>query len=230
MSSKIWLVISVLAIFSCSTKSGSERDSAHQAQEFYASGDAIKGKDLFATCTACHGEQGQGNVQFHAPALVNNESWYLYRQLMNFRNGIRGGDSSTDTLGFQMAAMAKTLTDSNAVADVVAYIISLPSTTPVIAIKGDVKKGERNYQSVCGSCHGQAGKGNKLMNAPRLNGLDDWYLKEQISKFKASIRGSHPKDVYGSQMIPMVASLRDEQAIDDVVAYILSVNQPDSIQ
>jgi len=230
MSLKFWWVLSVLAIFSCSTKSGSERDSAHPAQEFYASGDAIKGKGLFTTCTACHGDKGQGSVQFHAPALVNNEPWYLYRQLMNFRNGIRGGDASMDTLGFQMAAMAKTLPDSNGVADVVAYIMSLPSTQTAAAIAGDIKKGERTYQSICGSCHGQAGKGNKLMNAPRLNGLEDWYLKGQISKFKNSIRGSHPKDLYGAQMIPMVSTLRDGQVINDVVAYILSANQLDSIQ
>lgn len=230
MSSKTWWVVVVLVIFSCSTKSGSETGSSSPAQEFYASGDAIKGKDLFTTCTACHGDQGQGSIQFHAPALVNNEPWYLYRQLMNFRNGIRGGDSSTDTLGFQMAAMAKTLPDSNAVANVVAYIMSLPSTQPLAAVEGDIRKGERSYQSVCGSCHGQAGKGNKLMNAPRLNGLEDWYLRVQISKFKNSVRGAHPQDVYGAQMKPMVDMLRDEQAIDDVVAYILSSNQTDSIQ
>lgn len=221
-------IVLVALLISCSTRNDKEV-SKTQDEEFYTTGNALTGKPLFTTCIACHGDKGQGNKQLHGPALVNNEPWYVYRQLMNFRNEIRGY-SPSDTLGFQMAAMAKVLPDSNAVADVVAYIMSLPSTTPAIAIKGDIKKGERNYQSVCGSCHGQAGKGNKLMNAPRLNGLDDWYLKEQISKFQESIRGSHPKDVYGSQMIPMVASLRDEQAIDDVVAYILSVNQPDSIQ
>ncbi len=60
------------------------------------------------------------------------------------------------------------------------------------------------------------------MHAPRLNGLEPWYLKSQITKFKTSLRGAHPDDVYGAPMVPMMALLKDEQAIDDVIAYIQS--------
>ncbi|HEY3429376.1 MAG TPA: cytochrome c [Cyclobacteriaceae bacterium] len=215
-----------MTFFSCSTKKESEKSGP--SVEFYSTGNAVKGKELFTTCATCHGNKGQGNIQFHAPALVNNESWYLFRQLTNFRNEIRGS-SPSDTLGMQMALIAKTLPDSNAVADVIAYIRSLPATPPPVALTGDIKKGERIYQSICGSCHGQGGKGNKMMNAPRLSGLHDWYLRSQILKFRSLVRGNHPKDTYGAQMIPMVATLRDGASIDDVVAYILSTNS-DSTQ
>lgn len=184
-------------------------------------GNAEEGKKLFTTCVACHGDAAQGNKQMHAPALANADNWYLYRQLMNFKKGIRG-NSEKDTLGIQMAGMANTLLDSIAVSNVVAYIKTLPAIELPVQIKGDIKKGERAYQSVCGSCHGQGAKGNEMMNAPRLNGVDDWYLKHQISKFKNSIRGSHPKDTYGQQMVPMAALLADEQAVNDVIAYIRS--------
>ena len=220
-------MVLVVVLLSCSSKDGDKKVKTGARIEFYTTGSAIEGKPFFATCATCHGDQAQGNKQLHAPALANQESWYLYRQLMNFQRGIRGG-SPHDTLGVQMASMAKTLPDSNAVADVIAYIRSLPSTQPDILLTGDVTKGERSYQSICGSCHGPGGKGNKLMNAPRLNGLEDWYLKAQIMKFKNSIRGTHPEDVFGSQMIPMVSMLRDEQAMDDVIAYILSTNQSDT--
>ena len=60
------------------------------------------------------------------------------------------------------------------------------------------------------------------MHAPRLNGLEPWYLKSQITKFKTSLRGAHPEDTYGAPMVPMMALLKDEQAIDDVIAYIQS--------
>src|SRR6185369_13434557 len=55
------------------------------------------------SCKTCHGESAEGNRKFRAPALANTNDWYLYRQLMNYRNGIRGYDNH-DTLAFQMAA------------------------------------------------------------------------------------------------------------------------------
>jgi cytochrome c553 len=118
--------------------------------------------------------------------------------------------------------MAKTLKDSIAISHVVSYIKTMPPVGLPSLIKGDVRKGERTYQSVCGSCHGPGAKGNEKMNAPRLNGLDDWYLKHQIIKFRNSMRGSHPADKLGAQMVPMVALLPNEEAIDDVIAYIRS--------
>jgi cytochrome c oxidase subunit II len=183
------------------------------------------GKALYATCTTCHGGAAQGNRQLRAPALANSDDWYLYRQLLNFHKGIRGY-LTADTLGYQMAAMAKTLKDSIAISDVVSYIKTMPPVELPSLIKGDIRKGERTYQSVCGSCHGPGARGNEKMNAPRLNGLDDWYLKHQIVKFRNSIRGTHPADKFGPQMIPMVALLPNEEAIDDVIAYIRFTTQP----
>jgi cytochrome c oxidase subunit 2 len=209
------------ACVSCAPKNEGEQEIKLGVSEEQPHGIAAEGKPLFATCKTCHGDRGQGNTQLHAPALVNLDSWYLYRQLMNFKNGVRGYQS-TDTLGHQMAAMAATLKDSVAIGHVVAYIETLPEAASQVTIIGDIKKGERTYQSICGSCHGPQGKGNKAMNAPRLNGLDDWYLKGQLSKFKNSIRGTHPQDKFGAQMVPMAALLKDEQAVNDVIAYIVS--------
>jgi cytochrome c oxidase subunit 2 len=46
------------------------------------------------------------------------------RQLQNFKNGVRGNNPK-DTYGMQMAPMAQTLADDQAMADVAAYIKSL---------------------------------------------------------------------------------------------------------
>ncbi|HPH47019.1 MAG TPA: hypothetical protein PKU83_08430, partial [Chryseolinea sp.] len=59
-----------------------------------------------------------------------------------------------------------------------------------------------------------------------LNGVDDWYLESQINKFKNSIRGAHPADKFGAQMIPMVTLLTSDQAVKDVIAYIRSTTKP----
>jgi len=58
------------------------------------------------------------------------------------------------------------------------------------------------------------------MSGPRLAGQSDWYLVNQIKKFKQGQRGYHNMDHGGRQMRPMVATLVDDAAINDVVAYI----------
>ena len=58
------------------------------------------------------------------------------------------------------------------------------------------------------------------MNAPRLAGMSDWYLVTQLKNFKQRIRGAHPDDKYGDQMALMAATLADDQATNDLVAYI----------
>ena len=176
-------------------------------------------------CKTCHGEGAEGNKKFQAPALANTDDWYLYRQLINYRNGLRGYDFD-DTLAFQMAAMAKTLKDTIAVADVIAYIKIMPGASLTTNLVGGEKNGKNIYQSICGSCHGPNASGNEKLNAPRLSGLNDWYLKTQIWKFKKSIRGAHPDDKLGAQMITMMAMLPDDQSINDVIAYLQAAGQP----
>jgi len=53
--------------------------------------------------------------------------------------------------------------------------------------------------------------------------MSDWYLVTQLKNFKQGIRGAHPKDMYGPQMASMAAILADDQATNDLVAYINSL-------
>ena len=214
-----------LAISACKPKNEAKESSTDAKVSPIPPGLASEGKILYNTCAVCHGSSGEGNKKLNAPALANSESWYLYRQLMNFKKGIRGA-SPQDSLGYQMAAMAKALKDSIAVSHVVAYIKTMQAVAIPAFISGDVKKGEQYYQMICGSCHGPRAIGNQKMNAPRITGLEDWYIKRQISNFKKSIRGAHPKDILGAQMIPMVALLPNDQAVHDVIAYICSTTDP----
>ncbi len=84
---------------------------------------------------------------------------------------------------------------------------------------GEVAAGQALYQ-VCAACHGPQGEGNQALNAPKLSGQEDWYLKRQLAYFKDGIRGSNPDDVFGQQMAPMAAILANEAALNDIAAYI----------
>ena len=88
----------------------------------------------------------------------------------------------------------------------------------------DVAAGKTAY-SVCSTCHGPNGAGNQSLNAPRVTGQFDWYLKRQIQNFKEGIRGG-AGDAYGAQMRPMAMTLANDAAVENVVAYIGTLTAP----
>lgn len=190
-------------------------------------GDATRGATSFSVCLACHGNQGQGNpptdqplVGTNGPKLTGLEPWYLRRQIENFKSGIRGTE---DLVAQQMMAMSQTLATPQSVEDVIAYIGTLPDEAAARTVAGDVNRGRSLYQT-CGLCHGARGDGNWSTNAPRLTGMSDWYLKRQLEKFReadpTARRGGHPADIFGDQMNLLSVMLKDDRAIDDVIAYI----------
>lgn len=186
----------------------------------HAQGDAVAGQALFATCAACHGAQAQGNVALNAPKLSGQSAWYLERQLRAFKQGARGTHDQ-DTFGKMMAPMAATLADDAAIANVVAYIASLPDTPAAPTIQGDIHAGMERF-ATCASCHGAGGRGIAATNAPRLRGMSDWYMARQLRNFRDGVRGSHPGDAYGSQMALVAGMLKDDAEIGDILAYINS--------
>jgi cytochrome c oxidase subunit 2 len=183
--------------------------------------DPVAGQTLYATCAACHGAQGEGNPALNAPRLAGQGAWYLRRQLVQFKQGARGAHEQ-DIYGKVMAPMAATLADSTAIANVAAYIMTLPDKPAPSMVTGNVRKGESRYVT-CAACHGADGLGIEATNAPRLKGMSDWYMVTQLKNFRYGIRGSHPQDMHGFQMALMAAMLNDEQAINDMVAYINSL-------
>ena len=58
------------------------------------------------------------------------------------------------------------------------------------------------------------------MNAPALAGQSDWYLVTQLRNFREEIRGAHPMDLYGDQMMMLADVLATDEDINDVVAYL----------
>ncbi len=190
-------------------------------------GDAEAGRVAYALCGTCHGPGGNGNAQLHAPKLAGQSAWYMKRQLALFKSGARGFQSD-DTYGRQMASMAATLVDDAAIENVVAYIDTLPDVAAPASVTGNPAKGKKIY-TTCWVCHGLNGQGVQATSAPRTAGMSDWYLADQLKKFKLGLRGTHRKDPYGSQMRRM-AQMLDDEAINDVVAYINTLDvKPNTI-
>ena len=181
-------------------------------------GNADAGRAQYAVCSACHGQNGEGLQALNAPKLTGQGAWYMRRQIKAYQDGLRGTHDD-DTYGKQMAPMARTLVTDDAINNVIAYIETLPDEPAPHTVSGDVAKGQKIYQ-VCGYCHGKQGQGIQAMNAPRVAGMTDWYLVNQLQNFKDGVRGEHTSDYYGMQMGFMGRILQDEQSINDLVAYI----------
>ena len=99
-------------------------DSPYAGLDPSIDGDAAAGQQAYAICTACHGADGMGNEALGAANLTYLSEIYMARQLMYFRDGVRGSHPQ-DTRGAQMAVMSKMLTTDQAIADVIAYIQTL---------------------------------------------------------------------------------------------------------
>jgi cytochrome c oxidase subunit 2 len=118
-----------------------------------------------------------------------------------------------------MAPMAATLANEAAIDNVIAHIQTLPDQAPPSTIEGNVANGAKEFV-ICAYCHGKDGLGNQALNAPRMVGMTDWYLKRQLENFQQDIRGQHPTDFYGFQMGLMSRTLYGEQEVNDLIAYI----------
>jgi cytochrome c553 len=177
------------------------------------------GKAAYMVCSTCHGAEGEGNAALNAPALAGQQDWYLKRQLIKYKEGVRGTHPD-DIYGMQMRPMAMMLTDAK-IDEVVGYIAQLPAAAPLPTLGGDVAKGAASY-AVCAACHGPDAEGNELLKAPSLQNLPDWYIVRQLQNYKSGVRGTHPKDIEGMQMRPMAMMLADDQVMNDIAAFINS--------
>lgn len=94
-------------------------------------------------------------------------------------------------------------------------------STAVVA-EGRLDEGKKHFQT-CANCHGTEAQGNFHLKAPRLSHLQPEYLAVQIENFRAGIRGGEGTSEAAQRMRPMAQSLPDEQAIEDVTAYIATL-------
>jgi cytochrome c553 len=197
---KHWVALGVLAI-----------------EGLLAAGSA-RAENKFDYCLLCHGADANGNYGIRAPKISGMEPWYLSRQLENFAAGVRGVPAE-DAAGHEMGPVGMRLKHEGTLDSAVEYIGTLKSKRPAPTVSGDVAAGKKLYAN-CASCHGAGGEGNQALNAPALAARSDWYMVVQLTNYQKGLRGADERDVYGAQMRAIVATLPDQKAITDVVAYI----------
>lgn len=89
---------------------------------------------------------------------------------------------------------------------------------------------DTTYQSVgnkvCATCHGAYGQGNPVVGGPSLAGLEPWYLRSQLEKFRAGWRGAEKDYIPAYEMRSAVSQISNAE-IEMLVSEVASWPEPE---
>ena len=148
-------------------------------------GSADQGKAKSATCSACHGSDGNSAAADY-PKLAGQHASYLASSLRAYRDGSRENAI--------MAGLAAVLSEED-IADLSAYY-----ATQVVsggAVQAELlERGEQLYRfgdtekgiSACAACHGPTGVGLASAVFPSLKGQWAGYSEVQLRAFRDGLR------------------------------------------
>jgi cytochrome c oxidase subunit 2 len=168
---------------------------------------------LYAECKVCHTTKEMQR----GPILNGQPYWYVQLQLEKYHKGVRGKDDSNRSEFLMGSAMSK-IKSKKDIRLLAKYIAQLPPATHLSTIKGDARAG-RDLYVACAACHGDAAEGKRIVKGPPIYNLEDWYMLDQLKKFKSGKRGSHADDKEGQIMAAAAKALTDQQ-MKDLVVYI----------
>jgi cytochrome c oxidase subunit 2 len=77
-----------------------------------------------------------------------------------------------------------------------------------------------NEFDYCVLCHGAEANGNFGIRAPKISGVEPWYLSRQLENFAAGVRGVPAEDAAGHEMGPVGMRLKHEGTLEAAVEYI----------
>jgi cytochrome c553 len=193
------------------------------AQE--VTGDAAAGAGKAATCTACHGLNGN-SVNPEWPVLAGQNAAYLRDQIERFRGGKR--------VNPLMLPMVQNLTDQD-VADLAAFF-STQTPTGHEADPSYWKAGEKLYRGgdvkrdipACLACHGPVARGNPAAGYPALQAQHSVYTVTQLNNYAGDLR--YARDEQGrsqagpnAHMMNTIASRLSQEDRRNLASYIQGI-------
>ena len=162
------------------------------SQAMALEGDLQNGKEVFTTCAACHTTEGWGTEDGRFPQLAGQHRSVIIKQMADIRAGNR---DNPEMFPF---AKEEAIGGPQAIADVTAYIATLPMSPTPAHRPGDLSekdkaKAERMYFSKCGGCHGVNGEGDDEKFYPRIQGQHYEYLLRQLKWIQTGKRRNADK-------------------------------------
>ena len=192
-----------------------------------------KGKEINGTCSACHGELGQGGKKGEYPRIAGQRAAYIEDQLRSFRARTRVN------IPMFPYTQERELPDED-IKEIAAYLasIELPAKMPTFTgnegalamlemadkvmiiprVEGDIENGKAIFQKDCYACHGKIGRGRGKF--PMLVGQYTNYLKRQMDLY---LKGDRPHDEDG--VVGILNTLKPTD-LQDILAYLTTLQEP----
>ncbi len=182
-------------------------DEIHQSLDLTP--DIENGRKIYALCANCHMENGWGKPDGSFPVIAGQHRNVLIKQLADIRSKNR--DNPTMYPFTDPASIG----GSQGIADVTAYIASMPPTpSPGQGNAKALKLGKNIFTQRCVQCHGISADGDNEAFFPRLKGQHYAYLLRQLQW----IRDGYRKNA-NPQMVVEVKALSDAE-LDAVADYL----------
>ena len=176
-------------------------------------GDAENGEEAYEICSACHLPSGAGRPDGTFPQLAGQHTTVLIKQIADIRALLRDNPI--------MYPFAVTLIDPQELADVSAYIQTLPIPTDNGRGSGtDLARGKKLYDDHCVVCHGKQGEGDAAKFYPVLAGQHYKYMLRQIQDIAEGRRRNANPD-----MVKVVKAF-SEADLEAVVDYMSRLEWP----
>ena len=163
-------------------------------------------KERLPTCLACHGENGQSQIE-GVPSLGAQQAFYVTVQLLMFREKMRVADPMND--------MTKDLSDTD-LQGFAEVISQLPAPKPAAGPVDDARMARAQalvQQNRCNFCHTPNFAGQQ--NVPRIADQREDYLVKAMRGYKDSSRHG-----YDGSMADVMAPITDAQILD--LAYYMT--------
>ena len=181
-------------------------------------GDAAAGEAKVATCSACHGADGNSAAPTF-PKLAGLGEKYLLKQMQDIRDGARPVPT--------MVGQVDDMSDQD-LADIAAFYDSQPRSggqaDPALVPLGEkvyrAGVAERNV-AACIACHSPTGKGNAPAGFPALAGQHADYIAAQLRAYRKGYEDDTGRTNDGdTKIMRTVAFGLSDNEIDAVASYI----------
>ncbi len=162
-------------------------------------GDLENGEEAYEICSGCHLPSGAGRPDGTFPQLAGQHPFVIIKQIADIRAGRRDN--------VIMYPFAQSLSDQQELADVSAYIQTLPIPTDNGKGPGkNLEEGKMLYDRDCVKCHGANGEGDAVKFFPVLAGQHYKYMLRQIGDIAEGRRRNANPD-----MVKIVKGYTPEQ-------------------
>jgi len=193
---------------------GGERDAA-----LHLKPDLENGLDVFEVCSGCHLPEGWGTKEGTFPQLAGQRASVLIKQLTDIR------ELNRDNPTMYPFALPESIGDAQALADVVAYIESLPMNPdngkgPWESGTPEFKQGQQLFKDNCVRCHGEQAEGNEQKFYPLIQGQHYNYMLRQFEWIRDGKRRNANPD-----MVKQIAKFTDKD-MQMVINYVSRIQVP----